>query len=95
LNFFIFKKDKEFFFEVVRPYIQNKLEKTFVDFFLLEFDEKILEYCKMPKVKELNSFEVCLLIETAMRSGSEIQKKKSKALAERYQSMVVNEIDQQ
>ena len=35
LNFFIFKKDHEFFKQVVREVIENKLEKTFIDNYML------------------------------------------------------------
>lgn len=35
LNFFLYVKDKPFFNEVVRPFIRNKMEKTFVDWYLL------------------------------------------------------------
>ena len=36
LNFFLYKKDPEFFQEIVRPYLANKLEKTFLDAWLLD-----------------------------------------------------------
>ena len=35
LNFFIFKKDKDFFQKVVLENILSKMEKTFVDWYLL------------------------------------------------------------
>ncbi|MBC8355256.1 MAG: hypothetical protein H8E66_25045 [Planctomycetes bacterium] len=35
LNFFVFKKDPEFFDEVVRSYLTNKKDKTFLDHWLL------------------------------------------------------------
>jgi len=35
LNFFLFKKDKEFYDKAVKFLIQNKLEKTFVDQYML------------------------------------------------------------
>jgi hypothetical protein len=39
LNIFIYFKDPEYFQKVVREYIENKMEKTFVDFYLLgQFD---------------------------------------------------------
>ncbi len=36
LSFFLFKKDPDFFKTVVRPYLANKKDKTFLDRFLLE-----------------------------------------------------------
>lgn len=41
LNLFIFFRDNEYFMKVIRPFLRNKIEKTFVDYFLLE-DEKNL-----------------------------------------------------
>lgn len=38
LSFFLFKKDPEFFQTVVKPYLENKRDKTFIDRFLLEED---------------------------------------------------------
>jgi len=38
LNFFIARKDATFFKEIVRPYLQNKMHKTFMDHYLLEDD---------------------------------------------------------
>ena len=38
LNFFIARKDPDFFKQVVRPYLQNKMHKTFMDHYLLEND---------------------------------------------------------
>lgn len=35
LNFFIAKKDPEFFQQIVQPYLQNKMHKTFMDHYLL------------------------------------------------------------
>ena len=36
LSFFIFKKDPEFFKEVVKPFLSNKKDKTFMDLWLLD-----------------------------------------------------------
>lgn len=36
LNFFLFKKDRKFFNEVVKPFLANKRDKTFLDRWLLE-----------------------------------------------------------
>ena len=38
LNFFLSKKDPEFFDAVVRPYLANKKDKTFLDHWLLGDD---------------------------------------------------------
>jgi len=39
LNFFLFKRDKPFFDEVVKPFISSKMEKTFIDWYLLGSDQ--------------------------------------------------------
>ncbi|MCE9583425.1 MAG: hypothetical protein K8T20_13145 [Planctomycetes bacterium] len=38
LSFFIAKKDPEWFKRVVQPYLKNKMDKTFLDYWLLESD---------------------------------------------------------
>jgi autotransporter-associated beta strand protein len=38
LNFFLFRKDKPFFDSVVKPYLANKKDKTFMDEYLLDLD---------------------------------------------------------
>lgn len=39
LNFFLYKRDKPFFDQVVKPYIMNKLDLFLVDWWLLGVDE--------------------------------------------------------
>ena len=39
LNFFIYKNDQEFFQSTVRPFVSNRIKKTFVDHYLLEADD--------------------------------------------------------
>ncbi len=38
LNVFLKLKDPEFFKNAVRPFIENKIEKTFVDYWLIDLD---------------------------------------------------------
>lgn len=38
LNFFVAQKDPEFFQQIVQPYLQNKMHKTFMDHYLLGDD---------------------------------------------------------
>lgn len=38
LSFFIAQKDPEFFQQIVKPYLQNKMHKTFMDHYLLKND---------------------------------------------------------
>lgn len=37
-------KDPDFFESVVRPFLINKMEKTFVDFWLLDMDDALMTY---------------------------------------------------
>ncbi|QEL15260.1 transcription antitermination NusB family protein [Limnoglobus roseus] len=59
LNFFLARKDREFFAAVVRPYLANKKDKTFLDHYLL--DQDIGEYLKPWNYNRLNSVERVLL----------------------------------
>ncbi|MGV3659918.1 MAG: autotransporter-associated beta strand repeat-containing protein [Prosthecobacter sp.] len=40
LSFFLYRKDKPFFDKVIKPYLANKKDKTFIDEFLLGLDLK-------------------------------------------------------
>ena len=62
LNLFIKFRDPEFFEAIVRPYLFNKMEKSFMDYFLLEKDGAMADYYEqMPKRKILNPLELALL----------------------------------
>ena len=37
-NLFLKMKDPQYFEAVVKPFLMNKIEKTFVDYWLLNFD---------------------------------------------------------
>jgi hypothetical protein len=59
LNFFLAKKDPAFFQAVVRPYLANKKDKTFLDRWLLE--EDLSEYLQPWWYGRLNTVERILL----------------------------------
>lgn len=59
LNFFIARKDQAFFDAVVKPYLANKKDKTFMDHFLLGGDLK--PYQQPWAFDQLNAVERCLL----------------------------------
>ncbi|QDV55920.1 hypothetical protein [Rosistilla oblonga] len=65
LHLFLYHKDRPFFDAVVLPYLKNKLEKTFVDRWLLE--EDLSTYTQLWKYEQLNAAEKALL---AMRLDS-------------------------
>ena len=91
LNFFIFKKDREFYNNVVKFLIENKLEKTFVDQYLLasqleKNDNKYAKYIlshitSAKKVQSLNVLERCLLVEFCLLKGDDSHKQRAKAVA--------------
>jgi hypothetical protein len=59
LNFFISQKDLEFFNQVVRPHLQNKRDKTFLDRYLLK--EDLISFTKPWAYQRLNTVERILL----------------------------------
>ena len=61
LNLFVYFKDREFFVEVVEPFISNKKQKTFIDLFLLDLKEKARERLRVSRAEDLNNLEKLLL----------------------------------
>ncbi len=72
LNFFLFRKDKAFFNEVVKPFLANKKEKTFLDHWLL--GNSIVEYAKPWRFEQLNIVEKILLAQTLEAERTEVRK---------------------
>mmetsp|Transcript_11943 Transcript_11943/g.18444 ORF Transcript_11943/g.18444 Transcript_11943/m.18444 type:complete len:179 (-) Transcript_11943:474-1010(-) len=92
LNFFLFKTDQDYFHATALPFIQNKMEKTFIDWYLLEMSsEQPTEF--LPKIlacaevvggtDNMNSLEKCLLIEVCLKRGSEEDKIRARAIGKR------------
>ena len=69
LNFFLHQKDLGFFNEVVKPYISNKKDKTFMDEWLL--GANLEKYLKPFAFSQLNDVEKILL---ARRGPAELEK---------------------
>ena len=59
LNFFLFKRDPNFFEQVVQPYIVNKKDKTFLDHYLLNSD--LSDFAKPWEFNQLNTVERILM----------------------------------
>ena len=59
LNYFVFRKDPKFFGEVVKPYLANKFDKTFLDEWLLGLE--IERHTQPYLYARLNTFERILL----------------------------------
>ena len=59
LSFFLFNKDPEFFRDVIKPYLANKKDQTFLDRYLLE--EDLSEFLEPWRFQQLNIVERILL----------------------------------
>ncbi len=59
LHLFLWSYDRDFFDEVVRPYLENKKEKQFIDHWLLESD--LSAYTTLWRYNQLNAAERALL----------------------------------
>jgi len=59
LNFFIYRKDREFFDEVILPVLKSKVQKGFIDLYLL--DMPLDSYTAVVKYQSLNTLERILL----------------------------------
>jgi len=90
LNFFLFKRDPEFFTEVVLPFVKSKMEKSFIDWYLLsngdqpnEWVKKILAFVEIESLSQsLNMLEGCLMVEVCLDKGEAHHKEKAKGLAQ-------------
>ena len=81
LHLFLKKHDPAYFEEVVQPFIRNKLEKTFVDYYLLEELEIVCQYASADKFdNHLNALEKSLLIDALTRAGQNEKAKQLTAL---------------
>lgn len=67
-NLFIYFKDREYFEGVVRPFIENKMEKSFIDFWLLGDYARIEHFKGVSMLGELNALEKCLLVHAIRES---------------------------
>ena len=73
-NIYLYFHHNDFFNKYIYPILKYKSEKTFIDYFLLENKEKIREYSKLENIKELNTFEKCLLIYSIRRENKNLVK---------------------
>lgn len=77
LNVFLYMKDRAFFDKVVRQLIECKLEKTFVDLFLLaRYEELVKKYWGLETMNKTNGFEKCLLVDALVKLGKKDDAKK-------------------
>ena len=52
----------------MKPYIKNKINKTFVDLCLLE-DQQCMDWAPIEYFEQLNDFEKILLVEYMVKHG--------------------------
>lgn len=69
LNLFCYFKDRAYFDAVIRPFVACKIEKTFIDYYLLQMTEYILQHTALPKLHKLNALEKCLLVHSLVDAG--------------------------
>ena len=72
LHFFLFKKDPEFFNQVVKLHLANKKEATFLDDWFLQRD--LSKYIEPIRFEKLNAFEKALLSTTRFADGKAISR---------------------
>ena len=61
-NLFMYFHYNDFFNEYILPLLKFKIEKTFIDYFLMNDIDNILTYTSVDKLHKLNIIEKCLLI---------------------------------
>ena len=87
LHLFLHKRDPDFFNRVALPLISGKLEKSFIDWYLLcstsnKHKRLLINTLENPHlIEKLNFLELCLLVEVCLKHGNESQKVTAKALA--------------
>ena len=69
LNVFLYFKDSAFFESTVKPFIANKIEKNFVDYFLLGEQDRVLQFAEASQITLLNAMETVLLVLALVRAG--------------------------
>ena len=62
INLFLYFKYPKIFNKYIKDIIKYKFEKTFIDYFLLDDYETLLQYLTPLKIKSLPTYELCLLI---------------------------------
>ena len=54
---------------MAKLFLQNKMEKTFIDHYLLGDYDKILCYKSIYGLKRINSLEKCFLVDALLKKG--------------------------
>ncbi len=77
LNLFAYFKDRKFFDKFVRPFLLNKMQKTFVDHFLLGNHAEVSKYAEAARVDQLNAAEKVLLVISLLQHNKDTQAAKA------------------
>ena len=62
INIFLYFKDKPFFNTYIKNFLRNKLQKTFVDYFLLDNENELKKFTKIEHFNQLNNLEKILIL---------------------------------
>jgi len=62
-------KDPDYFNSVVKPFLLNKMEKTFIDYWLLDLHDAMNTFTSISKIQDLNTLEQCLMVQFLMKTG--------------------------
>ena len=85
VNLFIFFKDQTYFNSVVKPFLENKMQKDFIDHWLLGNAQVCDSYKELPKFVGLNALEKCLLVQILVKTD--------KPAAQRITERILNEAE--
>ena len=88
LHLFLKKFDHDYFTNVIQGFISSKMEKFFMDYYLLNDTTQILRFANMDKLSSLNTFEQCLLIDTLVRTKDANNKALAQKIAEKMQMKI-------
>lgn len=62
MNLFLYFKDPAFFETYIKSFIKNKMEKSFIDYFLLKDEQQLRLFSESFGLSTLNVMEKVLLI---------------------------------
>jgi len=68
-NLYLRRRDPEYFDAVVKPFLQYKMEKQFIDHYLLSNFRECNRYVDFALYNQLNALEICLLVDSLVQSG--------------------------
>ena len=75
LNLFLYIKDRDFFTTYAKNIIQDKIEKTLLDYYLLEEYAELEKYYQLINISILSKLELILLFSIAKKNQPEFAQK--------------------